>query len=117
MNFYRRFIAQYFKITASITDYLRIPKEEKGKKENQFTLNNEAKEAFKQLTQVFEGVSLLAHFDFKAEICIETDASAVIIAGILIQKLPAGTVSTDWKSIAFYSRKLSPVKSQYKTYD
>ena len=49
MNFYRRFIVQYLKMTALITDYLRIFKEEKRKKENQFTLSNKAKETFKQL--------------------------------------------------------------------
>ena len=67
-----------------ITDYLRIFKEKKGKKKNQFTLNNKIKEAFKQLKQVFEKTLLLIHFDFKAEICIKTNASVVIIAEILI---------------------------------
>ena len=80
---------------ALITDYLRISKEEKGKKKNQFTLNNETKKAFKQLKQAFERVSLLAHFDPEAEICIETDAFIITIVRILTQKLPAGTTNTD----------------------
>ena len=83
MNFYRRFIAQYSKITALITDYLRILKEKKGKKENWFTLNNEAKEAFKQFKQAFKEMPLLTHFNSETEICVETDASVVVIVGIL----------------------------------
>ena len=83
MNFYRRFIAQYSKITASITDYLRILKEKKRKKENWFTLNNKIKEVFKQLKWVFEKVSLLTHFDLKVKICVKTDVFVVVIAEIL----------------------------------
>ena len=74
---------------------MKIFKEKKGKKENQFILNNKAKEAFKQLKQTFEKTLLLTHFDSEAEICVETDASVIIIAEILTQKLPAGTMSTD----------------------
>ena len=83
MNFYRRFIVWYSKMTASITDYLRIPKEEKRKKENQFILNNKTKEAFKQFKWVFKEMPLLTYFDSEAEIYIETDASVVIIVRIL----------------------------------
>ena len=71
------------KITTPITDYLRIPKEEKGRKENQFTLNNKAKEAFKQLKQAFKKALLLTHFNPKAEVYVETDASVVAINGKL----------------------------------
>ena len=95
MNFYRRFIAQYSKIMILITDYLRILKKEKGKKKNQFTLNNKVKEAFKQFKQAFERALLLTHFDSEAEICVKTDASVVAIIRILTQKLPADTASAD----------------------
>ena len=40
-------------------------------------------------------MSLLTHFDPKAEIYIETDVSVVVIAEILTQKLPANAVSVN----------------------
>ena len=53
---------------------------------------------------------LLIYFDSEAEICVKTDVSVVIIVGILIQKLSADAVNTDWKLITFYLRKFFSVK-------
>ena len=95
INFYKRFIVQYLKMTTLITDYLKIFKEKKKKKKNWFTLSNKIKETFKQLKWIFERMSLLTHFNFKAEIYVETDTFVVIIAEILTQKLPAGIISAN----------------------
>ena len=40
-------------------------------------------------------MSLLIHFDFKIEICVEINASIITIVEILIQKLPAGAVNVN----------------------
>ena len=48
MNFYRKFIVHYLKITVFLTDYLKIFKEKKEKKKIRLILNNKAKKAFKQ---------------------------------------------------------------------
>ena len=82
-------------MTASITDYLKIPKKRKKKKKNWFILNNKIKKVFKQLKQAFKKISLLIYFNFKAEIYIKTNAFVIIIAEILTQKLPADTASTN----------------------
>ena len=88
-NFYRRFITRYTKVTAPLTEYLRTS--DGRPKQNKITLSAEAREAFELLKRSFEGAPLLAHFDPRAEIRLETDASVTALSGILTQRLPIGS--------------------------
>ena len=56
---------------------------------------------------------MLAHFDPRKRIHLETDASKFAIAAILSQFQEEG----QWRPVAFWSRKLIPAETRYKTHD
>ena len=56
---------------------------------------------------------MLAHFDLRKCICLETDASKFAIAAILSQFQEKG----QWHPVAFWSRKLILAETRYKTYN
>ena len=79
-------------------------------------MTDRALDAFYILRQNFISAPLLRHFDQKLPIRVETDASKFAIRGILSQLFGAST-DAKWHPVAFYSRKLSPVKQRYKVYN
>ena len=113
-NFYRCFIKSYLKIIFLLTDLLKGM--ERGKKTGLFQLTDRALDAFYTLRQNFTSVLLLRHFDQKLPIRVETDASKFAIRGILSQLFGA-SIDAKQHLVAFYSRKLSPVKQRYKVYN
>ena len=88
-------------------------------------LTPKARLAFTQLRQAFVKSLILHHFDPESHIRIETDTSSYAIGGILSQ-LSSGT-SLDrvvnkadlgqWHPVAFFSRKMIPTKTWYKTHN
>lgn len=62
---------------------------------------------------MFTEVPILQHFDPAKPIILQTDASGFAIAGILNQYDGFGTL----RPVTFYSRKCSPAKQNYNTYD
>ena len=87
-----------------------------------------ARGAFNHLRQAFIKAPILRHFDPECHIRIETDASGYAIGGVLSQ------LSTDWATpdesnlanksdfgqwhpVAYFSRKMIPVETRYKTHD
>ena len=96
-----------------------------AKKAGPSFLTPEARSAFNRLRLAFTEAPILRHFDPECHIRIETDASGYAIGGVLSQ-LASGTspdgvvIKTDlgqWHPIAFFSRKMIPAKTQYKTHD
>ena len=81
--------------------------------------------AFTQLRQVFVKAPILHHFNSESHIQIETDASGYVISGVLNYKFsgtrPNGLVTKNnmgqWHPIAFFSRKMIPAKTRYKTHN
>ena len=79
--------------------------------------------AFTQLRQTFVKAPILHHFDPESHILIETDASGYAISSILSQlssgTRPDGVVTKadlgQWHLVAFFSRKMIPVETQYET--
>jgi hypothetical protein len=67
-NFYRRFIKDFSKITAPLTDLT--------KHDLPFTWSKEANTAFLRLKELFTTAPILAQFDPDRETIMETDASA-----------------------------------------
>ncbi len=116
-NFYRRFIYQYSKIVAPITDLLLGSI--KGKKMGPFKFTEEAKAAFNAIKKAFSKAPVLRHFDPELRIRVETDSSGVALAGILSQ--PDDGVEDPkqrhWHPVAFWSRKMTDVERRYETYD
>ncbi|KPM33866.1 hypothetical protein AK830_g12706, partial [Neonectria ditissima] len=67
-GFYRRFVKNYSKIAAPLTDLLR------GDDKRTFQLDRRESDAFEQLKQAFLEEPILAHFDPLVPLRIETDA-------------------------------------------
>ena len=88
-------------------------------------LTLEARLAFTQLRQAFVKAPILHHFNPKSHIRIETDALDYAISVVLSQlssgTKPDGIVTKDdlgqWHPVAFFSRKMIPVETWYKTHD
>ena len=111
VNYYRRFIHKYFKLTAPLTDLLKDS--EKSKKSGPFIWEKESEQAFRTLCDKFTSASILHHFDPAKKIKLETDASGFGIAGILSQPDEEGHS----RPVAFWSRKMIPAEMNYETHD
>jgi transposase InsO family protein len=105
-GFYRRFIKNYSKVTAPLTDLL------KGGAAGRLQLAPRALEAFSKLRLLFGRAPFLRHYDPALPIRVETDASAFAIGAILSQ-LWEGR----WHPVAFLSRKLHGAELRYDTPD
>ena len=77
------------------------------------TLN--AKQAFTQLRQAFTKAPIIRHFDPECHIQIKTNASGYAFGRVLNQ-LTLDNLSL-WHPVAFYSPKMIPAKTWYKTHD
>ena len=105
-GFYRRFIKNYAKIAAPLTDLLR------GQPAHMFTMTEAGEVAFEDLKRAFTTAPLLKHYDPTLPIKVETDASGRAIGAIISQR--HGDL---WHPVAFLSRKLSPAEANYDTAD
>ena len=89
-------------------------------------LTPDAKKAFNHLRLAFIEAPILRHFDPESHIRIETDASGYAIGGVLSQlNLDSDAPPNDsnksdfgqWHPVAYFSRKMIPVETRYKTHD
>ena len=95
------------------------------KKNGPSFLTSDTRMAFNHLQLAFTKASILWHFNLECHIQIEIDASGYAISGVLSQlasKTKPDEVVTktnwgQWHPVAFFSRKMIPVKTQYKTHD
>ena len=74
-----------------------------------------ARLTFSQLRKAFTKALILQHFVSKCHIRIETDASGYAIDGVLSQ-LTLDNLG-QWHLVAYFSRKIIPGKTCYKTHD
>ncbi len=72
----------------------------------------EARRFFQKLVATFTNSLFLVHFDAKRPIRLETDASGYTISGISSQKQ-----ETDWKGVAYFSRKMIDAERNYEIHD
>ena len=77
-------------------------------------LTPDAKKTFDQLRQAFTEALILQHFDPEQYIQVETDASGYAIGGVLSQLT---NDSGRWHPVAYFSRKMIPAKTRYKTHN
>ena len=103
-NYYRRWIAQYSRITSTLTELT--------KKDRQFTWNASEQRAFDELKKRFTVGNILVMFDPNKPIIMETDASDYAI-GASISQEQAGKL----RPVAFHSRKMSPAEQNYEIHD
>ena len=118
-NFFWHFIQSFSKIAGPLISMLKTtPITSAGAPpktaDDSIFLTSEAKLAFSQLGQIFTKALILYHFDPERYIRIETDVSGYAISSILSQINPE---SGQWHPIAFFSRKMIPAGSRYKTHN
>ena len=83
VNFYRRFVKKFARITRFMTKLL---KSNKQKKQNEsFVFNVDIVKTFRKLLKAFIETFMLVHFDSKNRIRIETNVFEFVIATILSQ--------------------------------
>lgn len=97
-GYYRKFVKGYAAIAAPLTDLL---------KQDAFSWNDKAQNAFVKLKNALTEVPVLALPDFNKYLSLETDASTYAIGTVLSQ---------DNHSIAYFSRKLCPRLQKASTY-
>lgn len=79
-NYYRRFIPEFSRITAPLTELLKS-------QTKTVRWTPEAEEAFQAIKEKLITAPILTSPDFDQEFLIHTDASDHAIAGVLTQKL------------------------------
>lgn len=100
-GFYQRFIREYSRIVAPISDLL---KKTKGK----FVWTDAAEEAFGELKAALISAPILGNPDFSLPFSIESDASDTAVGAALIQH-----VDGQPRVIAYFSKKLSSTQRKY----
>ncbi len=75
-------------------------------------LTLEAQRSFQELVATFTNSPFIVHFDGKRPARLETDDSIYAVSEILLQKQ-----KTEWKIMAYFSRKMINVERNYKIHD
>ena len=104
-NFYRRFIKDFSKISAPLTDLT--------KKTGLFQWTEEATAAFKELKHLFTSGPILQMFDPDRRTILETDASGYSIGAVLLQPNDVGILHP----CAYMSKKMRPGQANYPIHD
>ena len=104
INFYRRFIQDYSKITTSLT---RL-----SCKSVPWHWSPECNSAFQRLKLSFTTAPVLSYWDPESPLMLETDASDLVIAAIL-----STYVEGELHPIAYHSRALNTTKLNYDIHD
>ncbi len=110
-GFYRRFIRGFSQIVAPLTDLTKGAR--KGAVRPPFAMTSKARDAFERLKAVFVSAPILEHYDWDADLRMETDASNRGAGGVLSQKSKAG----QWHPIAYYSYKFKGAEVRWDTHD
>jgi hypothetical protein len=111
VNFYRRFIARFFQLSAFLSNMLKKMQAEIKKKS--FLLIEKARQIFDLLWNVFQYAFILTHFDSKFLIRLKTNAFDYEIVDIISQL----QLNEQWRFVAFFSRKMILAKMNYETHD
>ena len=109
MNFYKKFIKTFNRITTLFNDFLKNVKNDKKWKKIVFDLI--VKKTFETLKKCFKYVSLLKYLNQLFKIIIETDVSKFVIFVILFQ---LNKKIKQWHFVAFLSKKMTSAKRNYE---
>ena len=128
-NFYQQFVHWYSDLTQPLSNFLVGGKQ--GKFTGPFSFSDKARSTFVELKEKFSSTPMLRHFDPEKAVCLETDTSAFVIAGILSQQGTGepgvdwhrststieGDTAAHWHPIAFWSWTMVPAERNYRTKD
>lgn len=104
-NFFRKYVQKFAEIAKLLTDLTR--------KDREFKWNKEQDDAFNQLKAKLCARETLALYDPKAvEHELHTDASAIGLAGILIQ-----ITEKTKRPVSYFSRKTNDIEKNYHSYE
>ena len=104
-NFYRRFIRDYSRIAAPLTQLTRT--------EHAFSFDDKCIQAFETLRSMLIKAPLLAHYDVDSQCLLETDASDTIVAAVFSQK----GLDDEWHPVGYFSKTMAPAETNYPIYD
>ena len=110
VNFYRKFIFDYFRLAASLSKLTKITEIDFAYSWN---LENSEKAIFRTLKLVFIIVLILQHFNSNLKTWIETDVFDWIVVAILSQR----DIDEQLHSVIYMSKKMSSVECNYEIYD
>ena len=111
VNYYRRFIHQYFKLIAFFIDLLK--NNEKSKKFEFFIWKKKSKQTFRKFCDKFTLIFIFYYFDLIKKIKLKIDVSNFEIANIFNQ-INQKNYS---RSITFWSRKMISTKMNYEIHN
>jgi hypothetical protein len=80
-------------------------------------MTKEAKSAFEELKTRFIQAPVLAHFDYKKLMVLETNASDWVTAAVLSQWHDDPTYGRLLRLVAFMSKKMNPAECRYPVHD
>lgn len=109
VNFYRRSLPRAAEAQAPLNQFL-CDSRKNDKQEIPWDTQSEA--AFERVQRDLANATLLAHPSHDAETRLVTDASDFGMGASLEQK-----ISSEWRPLAFFSRKFTPAQRNYGTYD
>ncbi|XP_065358763.1 uncharacterized protein LOC135952674 [Calliphora vicina] len=104
-GFFRKFVEGYSIISKPLTNLLR--------KDAQFVWGDDQQKAFGKLIDVLSSRPVLCLYDYDAIHEVHTDASAVGVAGVLLQS----AYGKSWRPVFYYSRHCTPTESSYHSYE
>lgn len=120
-NFYRRFIKDYSRIAAPLSELTKLPKEDEKLTKYQRKVKRETRKiewgpeqekAFQTLKEAFLSATFLTTVDPEQPIKLETDASKFAEGAVLYTKK-----DNRWRVAAFHSRKFTDTERRYTTHD
>jgi uncharacterized protein with von Willebrand factor type A (vWA) domain len=103
-GYYRRFVKDFSKIAASLTELM--------KEKTTWRWEREEKDAFKQLKEKMSQTPILIHPDHSLPFVVTTDASGYAVGAVLSQDQGNGQ-----QPVAFYSHKMNKAERNYPVHE
>jgi hypothetical protein len=105
VNFYRRFIKDFFKVAKSLVIFIR--------KDQLFSWSRDCQAAFDELKKRVIETSVLSYFSSELKTFLKSDSSDYVSAEVLSQKEDDDLI----RSITYFSKTLFSAECNYEIYD